>query len=184
MVATKDHFNNADIMKNLENFTQYEWFTKYGSNGVIPTWLNKYHVPFSLILTQWGLCFNFNMIPSSNLLHINQTSSDFHYNANIVNLAYIPSLDSNALDSNETFPWVAKNNRRHLILYFNDEMYQENNPFVERQGYHLIFHSNFEMPFEDEKNHIRIGSGKFVTVDFSPAVYEADDSLLELNVNE
>lgn len=67
---------------------------------------------------------------------------------------------------------------------FVDKYYQDQNPFVERQGYHLIFHSNFELPFEDEKNHVRVGAKEFITVDIKPAVFEFDDSLTELNVHE
>lgn len=174
-------FDQSDLFNNLGNVSQLYWLTNF---GVIPTWLNKYTVPFSLILSRWGLCFNFNMIESSKLLHYNETSPDFHYNANNKVLAYIPSLDSNTVDLNETVPWTASNNRRFLILYFHGSNYQDDNPYVERQGYHLVFHNNDEMPFDDEKNHVWIGTAKFVTVDFSPVQYEADDSLLELDVEE
>lgn len=179
--ANQNYFENGDLLQTLEDITQMNWFMNY---GVIATWLNRFTVPFSLILTQWGLCFNFNMIASSTLFNLNQTSSDLHYDANIINPAYIPSLDSNTFDLNETFPWKATNNRRFLILYFINDLYEEDNPFVERQGYHVIFHNNFEMPFESEKNHVRIGKYHFVTVDFSPVVHVADDSLHELHVNE
>lgn len=124
------------------------------------------------------------MIPSSELYYKNETAIDFHHSAGIVLKPYIPSLDEYTSELNETFPWSASNNRRYLIIDFIEKYYQDQNPFVERQGYHMIFHSNFEMPFEDEKNHVRVGAKEFVTVDIKPIVYETDDSLDELNFNE
>lgn len=152
--------------------------------GVISTWLNKYTVPYSLILTRWGLCFNFNLVASSELLNLNETSSNFHYTADNNVLAYIPSLDSNSLELNETVPWIASNSRRYLLIYFDDKKYRKDNPFVTVQGFHLIFHSNFELPFEEERNHVLIGARRFVTISINPIVYEADESLEELGKNE
>lgn len=165
----------------LKNLTQVDWFMRYADYGVLATWLNKYSVPFSLVITRWGLCFDFNMLESSQLLNINETSSDFHYKADYRNLAYIPSLDSNSIDRNDSFPWTPLNNMRHLITYFFDHNYVQNNPFEENQGFHIIFHGNFEFPFQDEKNHFRMGQKSFVTIDIIPIVYEADNSMTELN---
>lgn len=174
-------FEDKNVFSNLELVTQLWWFIHY---GVIATWLNKYTVPFSFVLTRWGICFNFNMIASSELYYKNETSFEFHHSPGIILKPYIPSLDAYTYDLNQSFPWSVSNNRRFLIIYFKDQYYQEMNPFIERQGYHLIFHSNYEMPFEDEKNHIRVASDEFVTIDIKPIVHTADDSLHELEINE
>jgi hypothetical protein len=177
-------FELYNALENLKAVTQLEWFSKYGENGLLATWLSKYTVMFSLIMTRWGLCFNFNMIAAHELLNVNETSSDFHYEANIKNLVYVPSLDSNTLDLNKTYPWRVHNNQRSLIFYLFKSSYIDKNPFVIQSGYHVIFHSNFEFPFTDEENHLRIGTKEFLTVDINPVVYEADDSMDELSVEE
>lgn len=121
------------------------------------------------------------MIQSSELLNINETSTDFHYTADFMYTIYLPALDSNALYSNEPFPWKTLNNMRQLLVTFYNKNYKQNNPFENIEGFHMIFHSNYEFPFHDEKNHIRIGSNTFVTIDINPIVYEADESLTELS---
>lgn len=173
--------NSTEIFESLKNLTQASWFKRYGDNGVIATWLNKFSVPFSLIVTRWGICFDFNMIQSSQLLNVNETSSDFHYVADVVNLVYIASLGSNALDRNESFPWAPMSSKRHLIVDFYDRNYVRDNPFEENSGFHLIVHSPNEFPFDEEKNHVRVNPKSFLTFDINPVVYEADSSLLELD---
>lgn len=149
--------------------------------GVIATWMNKYSIPFSLILTQFGLCFNFNMINSSELLKIDEISSDFHYNANLIYPGYIHSMGSNTLDLNQSLPWHAQNSQRHLLTYFYGKNYRDENPWVEKRGYHVIVHSNFEFPYDNEKNHIYVDPENFITIDINPIMLEADESLMELN---
>jgi hypothetical protein len=173
-----------NVLERLKSFTQVEWFWKYGNYGSLATWLNKYSVLFSLIMTRWGLCFNFNMIAVNELLNVNETSRDFHYEANIKNHAYLASLDSNTLDSNETFPWRATNSHRSLIISFFRSAYNDENPYVSQSGYHMILHSSYEFPFYEEENHIWVGSEHFTTVDISPVVFEADESMAELTVEE
>lgn len=171
-----------DTLDEMRKITQIQWFMHF---GVISTWLNKYSVPYSLILTRWGLCFNFNMVASSELLNANTTSPDFQYEADNVVLAYIASLDSNSVELNETFPWIAKNSRRHLLLYFPQEHeHRQDDPTEELQGFHLIFHSNFEFPSKGTKNHVRINDLSFVTIDFNPIVHEADESLQDVTAYE
>jgi hypothetical protein len=173
-----------EVFDLLKEITQIDWFTRYGNNGVLATWLNKYSVPFALIITEYGLCFNFNMINSLELLKTNETSSDFHYKADLIYPAYIPSLDSNTFDLNQSAPWSSSNNRRNLLIYFNGENYRDDNPLVEKGGYHVIFHNSFELPSGDEKNHVYVDNKGFLTVDIIPTVFEADDSLMDLNSNE
>jgi hypothetical protein len=172
------------IIERLKTMTQIEWFSKYADNGVIATWLNKYSVPFSLIMTKWGLCFNFNMISVEELLHVNDTSADFYYKADIANIIYISSMGANALYSDDPFPWKAVNSKRYLIIYFYGHNYVMENPFDELQGYHMIFHSNYEFPSAEGKNQLRIGTKSFTTIDINPVVYEADESLMELKITE
>lgn len=124
------------------------------------------------------------MISSSELIAVNETSPDFHYNADIVNPVYIASIKSNSFELNVTFPWSATNRRRFLIIYFDNTKYVETNPFVELQGYRMIFHSNYEFPFLDEKNHVIMSPKKFITVDINLHVYEADESLTEMEPKE
>lgn len=182
--AARKSSESFEVMEQLKEMTQLEWFWLYGNNGVLSTWLHKYNVPYSLILTRWGICFNFNMITTEELLNVNETSRDFHYNADIVNFVFVASLDSNAIDFDAPFPWHAASNHRTLINYFFNGIYNNGNPLVEQDGYHIIFHSNFEFPFAEEKNHIWIGTQQFVTIDIDPVVYEADDSMSEMKVVE
>ena len=184
MLAT-DHGNGSEqVFDHLKNITQTDWFTRYLNYGLVSVWNNKYSVPFSLILTRWGLCYNFNLLGSSELLNMNDTSADFHYKADVINLAYIPNIDSNSINMNESAPWSALNNQRFLTINFNTLNYKLDNPFEEMQGFHMIFHSNFEFPFATKKNHFQMGFSQYLSVDIIPIVYEADDSLQELNPDQ
>lgn len=177
MLATEHGNGSQQVFDHLKNITQTDWFMNH---GLVATWLNNYSVPFSLILTRWGICYNFNMLASSELLNMNEISNDFHYKADVIKSAVILSLNTLTIQSNETAPWNAPNSQRIILISFNPETYQQENPFVEMQGFHMIFHSNFEFPFAIEKNHLHMEFDSFLTIDVIPIVYEADDSLLEL----
>lgn len=180
-MATENTKQDDGFFDKMTAITQVDWFQDF---GMISTWQNKYSVWYSLILTRFGLCYNFNMVNSSKLLKIEKTSKDFHYKADQNTLAYIRAMGSNTLELNQSFPWTASNSRRHLIVDFYEKNYQSGNPLNEKRGYHLIFHSNFEFPFLDEKNHIFVDPENFMTVDIVPVVFKADDTLTDLNPNE
>lgn len=118
---------------------------------------------------------------SSKLLNLDRISSDFHYNADKVILGYIDSMKSNTLHLNETLPWNATNSLKFLIVYFYDDNYVNTNPLITKAGYHVIFHSNFEFPYNNEKNHLYIKDETYTTIDIDPTVYEADETLMDLN---
>jgi hypothetical protein len=161
-----------NVREQLEAVAQIYWFM---TDGVVPMWLDKYTVPFSFILTRWGVCFNFNMVPWQELVNVNETSSDFYFNANISK----PDL---AL-LNNTFPWRASNSIRYFKINLRPE-YSNYNPFVAQKGFHLILHSNFEFPFSENRNHFFVGTWELFNVDMKPIVYEADESMEDLSPDE
>lgn len=177
----ESHAMRNDTLNNLKTLTQVEWFKE---GGITATWLNKYSVFFSLIPTRWGLCYNFNMAPSSELLHINNTAPEFHFKADNVRKAMNQGTKAGSNELSVTFPWVALDARRYLYLYFDTQGYREDNPFVDLRGFHLIFHSNFEFPFHDSKNHVRVPFRSYLQIDINPIVREFDDSLMDLAVKK
>lgn len=54
------------IIEDMKKLTQLKWFE---ADGLFTVWMLNYKVPLSLIPTKYGLCFNFNMIDSSELLN-------------------------------------------------------------------------------------------------------------------
>jgi hypothetical protein len=55
-----------DFLATLKNQTQETWFW----TEVFVSWRGQYDAPISRILTKWGICFNFNLLPASELLNM------------------------------------------------------------------------------------------------------------------
>jgi hypothetical protein len=55
------------MIDDMKSLTQFDWFldSRY-------TWLNYFRVPFALVPSKYGLCFNFNMVDSLELLNLNE----------------------------------------------------------------------------------------------------------------
>jgi hypothetical protein len=54
-----------DFIETLSNQTQDNWFW----NEVEVEWRERFTAPISKVLTKWGFCFNFNLMPAEELFH-------------------------------------------------------------------------------------------------------------------
>lgn len=59
------NFSTKSLVKTLEKYSQDYSFIN--DNQIL--WNGAYGVPLSRILTKWGLCFNFNLLPFESLLN-------------------------------------------------------------------------------------------------------------------
>lgn len=59
-------YDANDFVSQLKNITQFEFF----SSNVVGEYNKRFSMPFSPILTKYGFCFNFNLVPAESLLHL------------------------------------------------------------------------------------------------------------------
>lgn len=107
-------------------------------------WINREQQYLTEIVTQWGLCFTYNIAYSSNLLNINATSDDFHY-------VYAPRWlqDDNLNDRLREFPDRTSTSKAGFRAKFNPNF----NNLVDMIGhqYTIILHDPYELPTENSK---------------------------------
>jgi hypothetical protein len=70
----------ADFLQSLLNQSDYrlpsvEYFNKTTQtesmqSAVFGMWKNKWYTPFQTILTKWGFCFSFNLMPLEKLFRL------------------------------------------------------------------------------------------------------------------
>lgn len=60
-----------NFMENLRNLTLWNWF----NDTFEATWLQKFDVPVSEVITKWGICMNFNLYKSESLLNLDEWNS-------------------------------------------------------------------------------------------------------------
>jgi hypothetical protein len=65
----------------LNSTSQIEWLL----GSVLGDWKNKWNTPMQMILTKWGFCFSFNLMPLVELLRVEKyfeiESTDFKSNS-------------------------------------------------------------------------------------------------------
>ena len=66
----KKNFTNDvnGFMGKLRAITQFEYFML----GSLGEFKNRYSIPFSLVLTKHGICFNFNREPAESMFHLDK----------------------------------------------------------------------------------------------------------------
>jgi Amiloride-sensitive sodium channel len=165
----------------LRPTAQLNWFEDMKSD-----WLLKYTTQYSMTLTRWGLCFTFNMLASHELLNLNETSRDFHFKVDIRNqlIKYWLDSDAHSENFNSSMPWHASHKGVGFFAFFNDSKYLVENPFVVKDGFLVIVHSNFEFPSTELENHFRVPKSSYVFVDLIPVVHSSTDSLGDLSAEE
>jgi hypothetical protein len=60
--------SNQSILQLLDCPNQTEWYEDMFEG----TWRSRIKSPYTPILTKWGYCFTFNMLPPSKLLHLDR----------------------------------------------------------------------------------------------------------------
>jgi len=105
-------------------------------------WINEDQQFVAEIITQWGLCFTYNIAFSHDLLNIDSTSDDFHY-------IYTPRWYEKINFDHENFPVRISTSKVGLRVGFFPDF--ENLEGLLKTQYTVLFHDPFELPSKNSK---------------------------------
>ena len=138
-------------------------------------WINQDQQYITEIITQWGLCFTYNIAFSHDLLNINSTSDDFHY-------VYFPRWFSEDVNMEvKNFPESISTSKAGLRAGFYPDL-NKLGDFTKAQ-YTVIFHDPFELPSENSKV-IKLNINYQTNVLIVPQLNSIDESLVEYEPSE
>lgn len=163
------------------------------------TWMRQYDIPIALIVTKFGLCFNFNLMPSKKLLNHSEyffllvflhfsklfacrISLNFQYNY-IMRTVFI-NQQSNEISTrieNDKFPINPASDKQ--MLNIGIENIDIDTDITSLGGCQMIMHNVDEYPFED-KNLFTLTDGTMQILEITPVVTEAHESLASTTVFE
>lgn len=129
----------------------------------------------SEIITQHGLCFTFNIAYSHDLLDINATSDDFHFQVFETGSGrpYVPELPRN--DSN--YPFGLK------IMSIIENELVKSSAKTDTYGYQLYFHDPFELPSSFSVKYLA-KINQMVDIKIVPQINLIDDSIADYDPAE
>ena len=81
---TNDSYDANNFEPTFKKITQFEYF----NSNVFGQWEERFSLPFSLILTEHGFCFNLNLMPADSLLHLDKVSKDYYSSEFLVGLNF------------------------------------------------------------------------------------------------
>lgn len=162
------HSTNS-VKKLLGKHTQLPWFY----DNVFVHWLIHFKVPFSKIVTKWGLCMNFNMKPAEKLLRVENFAEDF-----IHNTSSFKSLHSQKLTSlKDPVPWNATGLGLVLKIVFQTKsiwaIYDDSNLYESFQGFRIIVHNVNEFP-SNPRQSFNLPYQKHIKVVIKPVMFNND----------
>lgn len=145
------YITNKTLLEQLEpeKSSQFNWFYDHARIS----WLNRFKVPFTKIVTKWGLCMNFNMIPADKLLNIDSVSKDLVYN-----LSSYDSLPKQSSFADPT-PWNVLRTGTVLKIVLKQDStakypyYTSSIAFEEFDGVRIIVHNTDEFPTNPKQNY-------------------------------
>lgn len=155
-------------------------FTKefQSDKSLLFDWINKRQYYMTEIITEWGLCFTYNIAYNHDLLHINSTSDDFHYQY----FYRINILNQNVRNYPPNFPRTISTSQTGLWIGFGTDGIEMLH-VAEFYGYKIIFHDPYELPSRNSRilniNH-KIQSDILI----EPVIKSIDESLNKYNPNE
>lgn len=115
-----------------------------GSFRIVFNWIDERKDYVSEIITQWGLCFTYNIAFSHDVLHINSTSEDFHYQSARKIADFEMSDDPIDLPPNDLPQKISSSKAGLWVGFrrFNDDIFN---------GFTVIVHDPFELPSANSK---------------------------------
>ena len=133
-------------------------------------WIDDYQNRMSEIITQWGLCFTYNIAFSHDLLNINSTSNDFHYQNTIRMVPF--NKQSQPM---EDLPKRISTSNAGLWVGF-DKLNQKNDLHVD--GYLSLLHNPYELPTKRSKfSEVNLKVQSRILIE--PQMNSIDESLLD-----
>lgn len=164
----------ADFYETLKKFPNFWTRTKNQETfalGHKAWWLNVCSVELSEVLTEWGLCYTFNIANANNVLNTEEVAAYFSYKHYIFLHGFTP-MGSRTMQCDEKLPTKTSNYQIGLVmelykkldLLHSDFEYNSRfkNPFEYFHGIHLIFHHPEELPSTFSVHHYAVGSTSLV----------------------
>jgi len=169
---------SADDFIEVSNMFTKEFFP--GSLSIVFHWIDEYIGYCSEIITPWGLCFTYNIGFSHDLLNINLTSDDFHYE--IASKREVPVRNQRWFEFDnppKDLPQMISSSKVGLWVGFDltksDINKINNNTF---QRYTILLHDPLELPSANSKIlHLNVKYQTTIWID--PQQNSIDESLVE-----
>lgn len=139
-------------------------------------WMEDHKQFVSEILTPKGLCLTFNLAFANQVLNINSTSNDFHYQ--LIHLFYktVPKdlFPPKSLPRKISSSFAGLYIKIDMLYMFFNELYEEN-----PHGFTVFIHDPFELPSMNSKIYnINIGQRNKILIDAK--LNTIDNSLIHL----
>ncbi|CAG9811156.1 unnamed protein product [Chironomus riparius] len=151
-----------------------------GSLSFVFYWIDEKRQYVTEIVTQWGLCFTYNIGFSHDVLHINSTSDDFHFQASSKE-DIMPSYQSTYLYETppKDLPQTISTSKAGLwvgiSLAYADKDRIAKNTF---KAYTVLLHDPFELPSANSKI-IQLNVKYQTTIQVNPQQNSIDESLMD-----
>lgn len=178
MILNYGTFNKINFSISTDNFLEflYEFETEiynhnpsffFGSNG--KNWRTD-------VVTAHGVCRTFNLALSNDLLNINETSDNFHYQHydNLNNYFTYPAELPGLPQSDSPFPYG---------LNIQLAMDIDNESFTENYTYTLYLHDPFEFPSSSSTKFI-LKTNTEIQIKIFAQIHEIDDSITDYDSKE
>jgi hypothetical protein len=160
-----NYTKNSDFVDYLKKQTaQREWI---GSSEIL--WNGRKTSDFAEIVTKYGISFGFNLVEDNEIYNMNQITNDFRFSSNA------------SIALKERKPWkTGVGSDSGFQAKFTKTSHNWEN-ICRMNG--LIVHSPFEPPTHTNRV-IKLGLKRDVTVMISLEVYQADDDLRSIPVDQ
>jgi hypothetical protein len=179
MLGNYEIFNSRNISIPADDFLLYlSNFKKYMMyNFWILLWKNVYTVWKAEILTELGLCYTFNIAEAKNVLNLNETSSDFHFQH---------FVNDHRFQSMKELETPLKSDDKSTGLYSIFDQHPENvfSILDDFDGVFVMIHNPYELPSIETAVNIHALFCDFVTILIVPEVINTDTALKKLDVEE
>lgn len=180
LVLNRGTFSKINITIPTDDFLDifnelYKEFTP-DANNVMFLLSNNYEEYISEIITPWGLCHTYNMAFSFDMLNLDSTSDDFHYQ-HVFRRDHNAKIDRGHL---ELYPKKISTSYQGLWVGFGYLPWDFVEDYVQNDfyGYVVLFHESFELPSFNSKV-FKVNTNLRTNVVINPQLNSIDESLYE-----
>ncbi|CAG9812250.1 unnamed protein product [Chironomus riparius] len=175
LITNRGVFNKLNFSIPTDDFLEVaNQFDKELGFDLSYYWINEDQQYITEIITEWGLCFTYNIAFSHDLLNINSTSDDFHYE-------YFPRWFEDINIEINKFPISISTSKAGLRAGFHPDINKLGD--LTKAQYTVIFHDPFELPTANSKV-IKLNIYYQTNVLVVPQINSIDESLVEYGPSE
>ncbi|KAL7031154.1 hypothetical protein ACKWTF_006916 [Chironomus riparius] len=178
MITDRGVFLKLNISVSADDFlndiNEYPKEFTADSYAIVINLVRKSQEYISEIITPWGLCFTYNIAFSNDLLDVNATSEDFHYE---YSNKMFGNFDFDAPPTD--FPYKLSTSKAGLWVGFKYSFFTSYK-FLENDfdGYVVSFHNPYELPTKNSKI-IKFNKQIQTMILIDPSISTTDESLME-----